>query len=90
MSVEHSFYAPSPQEKQPEFLSVKAGDYVIVRAQQRVAQQSNDEWLMGQVVFCEGGARDPRVNTMFQVSDVDTGVITWINADSVIKILHCQ
>ncbi len=87
MSVEHSFYAPSPQEKQPEFLSVKPGDYVIVRAQQKVAQKSNEDWFMGQVVFCEGGARDPRVNTMFQVADVDTGVITWVNGDEVVRIL---
>ena len=46
-----------------------------------------DDWWMGQVVFCEGGARDPRVNTMFQVSNVDDGEITWVNGDLVTHII---
>ena len=43
---------------------------------------------MGQVVFCEGGARDPKVNTLFQVSSVDDGSITWVNADEVTHVVH--
>ena len=43
---------------------------------------------MGQVVFCEGGARDPRVNTMFQVANVDDGCITWVNGDAVTHIVR--
>jgi hypothetical protein len=42
---------------------------------------------MGQVIFCEGGARDPRVNSLFQVADVDNGCVTWVNADEVTHIL---
>ena len=42
---------------------------------------------MGQVIFCEGGARDPKVNSLFQVADVDTGVIRWINADEVSNVI---
>ena len=36
------------------FLRVKPGDYVIVQAQQQVAQKEVDDWWMGQVVFSEG------------------------------------
>ena len=43
---------------------------------------------MGQVVFCEGGARDPKVNTLFQVSSVDDGLITWVNADEVTHVVR--
>ena len=43
---------------------------------------------MGQVVFCEGGARDPRVNSLFQIADVDDGCIHWVNADQVTHVLH--
>ena len=32
-----------------------------------------------------GDARDPRVNTMFQVSIVDERVIHWVNGDDVNK-----
>ena len=42
---------------------------------------------MGQVIFCEGGARDPQVNSLFQVADVDTGIIRWINADEVTDVM---
>ena len=53
----------------------------------QLAQKGVDDWWMGQVVFCEGGARDPRVNTMFQVSNVDDGEITWVNGDLVTHIV---
>ena len=42
---------------------------------------------MGQVVFYEGGARDPRVNTMFQVANVDDGTVCWVNGDLVTHIV---
>ena len=43
---------------------------------------SEGDWWMAQVIFCEGGARDPKVNSLFQVADVNTGIIRWINAMS--------
>ena len=42
---------------------------------------------MGQVLFCEGSARHPRLSPLFQVADVDTGVIKWINADAVSDVI---
>ena len=90
MSVDHLSRSASPPEgmRPPTFLSVKAGDWVIVQAEQQVAQQLNDDWWMGQVVFCEGGARDPRVNTMFQVANVDDGGIFWVNGDAVTHVVR--
>ena len=90
MSTDHGITGsrPSgPMEGSPPFLRVKPGDYVIVQASQQVAQKQFDDWWMGQVVFCEGGARDPRVNTMFQLSNVDDGGIHWVNGDEVTQIL---
>ena len=37
-------------------------------------------------IWVDGGARNPKVPTLFQVADVDTGVINWINADLVTHI----
>mgnify|MGYP001351269610 CR=1 FL=1 len=90
MSVDHISPAISPIEgtKQPTFLSVKAGNLVIVQAAKQVAHQLNADWWMGQVVFCEGGARDPRVNTMFQVANVDDGGIFWVNGDAVTHVVR--
>ena len=41
--------------------------------------------FMAVLVFV-GGARNPKVPTLFQVADVDTGVINWVNADLVTHI----
>jgi hypothetical protein len=89
MSADHPTSAPSllASSPAPTFLSVRSGNIVIVQAQQQVAQKSNEEWFMGQVIWCEGGARDPRVNTMFQVANVDNGEITWVNGDAVTHVL---
>ena len=39
------------------------------------------DWFMGQILWVEGGARDPKVPTLFQVSDIDKGLIRWVNED---------
>ena len=90
MSVDHATTAVSPLEgmRPPAFLSVRSGDFVIVQAAQQVAQAFDDAWWMGQVIFCEGGARDPRVNTMFQIANVDDGHITWVNGDEVTHVVR--
>ena len=90
MSIDLATTAVSPLEgmRPPTFLSVKPGDFVIVQAAQQVAQAFDDAWWMGQVVFCEGGARDPRVNTMFQIANVDDGHITWVNGDEVTHVVR--
>jgi len=72
----------------PAFLKVNAGDFVIVTSEEQVALQSGTDWWMGQILFCEGGARDASVNTMFQVVNVDDGLIYWVNGDEVTHIVR--
>ena len=43
---------------------------------------------MGQMIHCSGAARDPRIHNLFQIADVDPGVIRWVNADLVTYILQ--
>ena len=78
MSVDHSVVTARP-DRDPLFLHVKAGMTVIV--------EENGDWWMGDVVFVEGGARNTKVPTLFQVANVDTGAIRWINADLVTHIV---
>ena len=42
---------------------------------------------MGQVIHCGGAALNPKIHNLFQIADVDTGVIRWVHADLVIHIL---
>ena len=72
-----------------EFLIVKTGDYVVI-ADGMVSdntQNSRNNYWVGQVINCIGGARDPNSWTLFQVANIDNGEIIIINADSVERIL---
>jgi len=85
MSVDRSAF-PADAE-QPLFLSVRPGMTVCVATSFNAAADQ-DDWWMGQVIWCEGGARDPKVNTMFQIADVDDGCVRWVNADQVTHIVR--
>ena len=78
MSVEHLSGVEAP-EANPIFLHVRAGMTVIVT-------DTEDAWRMADVIWVDVGARNPKVPTLFQVADVDTGVINWVNADIVTHI----
>ena len=66
---------------EPVFLSVRAGMTVIC------GDNDSDDWWMADVIHVDGGARDPKVPTLFQVADVDSGVIRWVCADLVTHIV---
>ena len=74
MSAGHSSGVATPK-MDPVFLHVRAGMTVIVK--------DGKDWRMADVVWVDGGARNPKVPTLFQVADVDTGVINWVNVDLV-------
>ena len=77
MSVDHVSGVAAPKVD-PVFLHMRAGMTVIV--------DKGSDWRMADVIWVDGGARNPKVPTLFQVADVDTGVINWINADLVTQI----
>ena len=87
LSVDHS--APFPiRAADPLFLSVKAGMTVIVRHLPPIGVDTEeDRWWMADVIHVDGGARNPKVPKLFQVADVDTGTVQWINADLVKRIV---
>ena len=90
MSVDHftGVAAPDANTPDPVFLSVRPGQLVIVQNNHLTGESRDTDWWMGLVVFCEGGARKPDVNSLFQIADVDDGTIRWVNADLVSHILH--
>ena len=72
-----------------EFLFVKPGDHVVIRDEKSLGntQNGHQEYWIGQVINCIGGARNPNSWTLFQVADIDNGEIIIINADTVERIL---
>ena len=89
MGSDRSPAAPYPTEGGTPllFLSVRPGQFVVVQELPSVALKGDPAWFVGEVIRCDGGARNPRQYTMFQVSDVDTGVVKWVNADHVTHVL---
>ena len=60
---------------------------VIVKWDHQIGEKQEKDWWMGQVIHCGGAARDPSIHNLFQIADVDSGVILWVNADLVTHIL---
>ena len=80
MSVDHGDLTVKAEAP---FLHVRPGHFVIVGGD----HLDQGDWWMGQVIFCEGSSRHPKLPSLFQVADVDTGVIKWINADAVSDVI---
>ena len=80
MSVDHSVIT-QPTGERPIFLSAKSGDVVIVWDDPSLIGSESKDWWMGQILWVEEGARDPKVPTLFQISDIDTGMIRWVPTD---------
>ena len=72
-----------------EFLFVETGDHVVIKNENPAGNTQNgrQEYWIGQVINCIGGARNPNSWTLFQVADIDNGEIIIINADTVERIL---
>ena len=54
---------------------------VLVQPGQNLRQGSMPDWWTEQIVCLDVGARNPSSLIRLQVSDVDTGVVHWVNAD---------
>ena len=79
MSVDYSVFESRGQD--PVFLRVKSGDIVLVWDHPELVDSDFSAWWMGEVIFVEGIARDPTAPSLYQISDLDTGVVRWCNAD---------
>ena len=71
-----------------EFLDVQLGDYVVIKNARRLSSsQSEENYWLGKIIDCIGGARNPNSWTLFQVMNIDNGEITIVNADTIEKIM---
>jgi len=86
MRVDHSVIT-KPTGERTVFLSAKSGDVVIVWEEALLVWSESTDWFMGQILWVEGGDRDPKVPPLFQVSEVDTRVVRWVNAEQVKRIM---
>lgn len=85
MSIDHGVIRSS--EPAPVFLGVKPGDVVVVWEHPELVDSGSTAWWLGEIIFMEGSARNPKAPSLFQIADVDTGVIRWVNADCVQRVL---
>jgi len=85
MAVDHG--TGEQHSEAPLFLNVMPGMTVIVRHDYLTGETHDKDWWMGQVIHCGGAAREPSMHNLFQIADVDSGEIRWVNADLVTHIL---
>ncbi len=69
------------------FLDVVPGMTVIVKHDLQTGEKADKDWWMGKVIHCGGAARDPKIHNLFQIADVDSGVIHWVNADLMTHVI---
>ena len=62
------------------------GMTVIMRHECLNGEKRDKDWWMGQLIHCGGAARDPSMHNLFQIADVDSGVIRLVNVDLVTYI----
>ena len=86
MSVDHGVY-DSPESERPIFLDVAPGMTVIVKHDYLTGEKADKDWWIGQVTHYNGAARDPKIHNLFQIADVDSGVMRWVNAELVTHTL---
>ena len=41
---------------------------------------------MGEIICVESSARNPKTPSLFQIADVESGVIRWVNADCIQRV----
>ena len=89
MGPDHGAAVPYPTESDPPplFLSIRPGQFVVVSETPNIVMSDKMTWSLTEVIWCERGARNSDHTTMFQVMDVDSGVVKGINADVVIHVL---
>ena len=69
-------------------LSFKAGTRPLVEPGPiDSALKQSENWWIGQIIWVEGGARDPSVPTLFRAANVDTGEARWIKADEATRLV---
>lgn len=71
-------------------MSAKAGDFVVVKEELSFTTNTIGDWWIGQILYSVCGARSSSSNSIFQIVNIDTGLIEVINADLVIGIIKVR
>ena len=79
ISVDHAIALAAPKSG-PIFLRVQEGLSVVIT-------DTDGNWRMADVIQAIGSADTSKVPFFLQVTYVDTGIITWVNADLVTHIV---
>ena len=85
MSVDHGMFKGTLPI--PVFVAVKPGDVVLVWDHPELVDSDSSAWWLGEVIVMDRAATHSREPSLVQVADVDSGVVRWVNADCVQKLM---
>ena len=74
-------------EEVATFLSVRPGDHVLIEEGLEIIKQESNYYWIGQIIHCIGCARDPTIPSLFQIINIDTGMIKIVNGNLIKGIL---
>ncbi len=78
-----------PANSDPVFLSAQLGDFVVVEEQESLLSNESQRfsWI-GRVLHIVMGARSTHQNSLFQLLDLESGSIRFVNADQVLHVFY--
>ena len=56
---------------------------VIVRHDYLTGEKADKDWWMSLVIHSGGAVRDPSIHNHYEIADLDSALIRWVNADLV-------
>ena len=59
----------------------------MVFEREAVLDSSVLDWFMATVLFIEASARDPTAPSIFQVADIDSGIVRFVYGDQLEKVM---
>tara|TARA_Y100001968_G_C19388020_1_gene733962 strand:+ start:1453 stop:1698 length:246 start_codon:yes stop_codon:yes gene_type:complete len=69
------------------FLKVRKGDVVSIKDPLKPLN-SNHRYFIARVIYIVSSPRNPSFNSIFQVIEINTGFISYVNANLVCEIIN--
>ena len=77
----------SSSKAEPIYQYIRPGDFVVVDEKSSLSSGGVIQWWIARILFVVSGARQTCSNSIFQVVDIDTGHVKYINAEDVTHVV---
>ncbi len=80
-----------PESSCHPFLSAQLGDFVLVKeCEYPFGKRSQSKYWVGRIIFIVTGPRNSNQNSLFQLIDLKSGYVQFVNADEVLHLFPAE